>query len=63
MGFERSLDIYNDNTLVLVSLAGHTPDQMGLFLNTSAGKHCFFIGDTTWLMAGITHNKPRPDIS
>ncbi|GAA3917268.1 MBL fold metallo-hydrolase [Litoribacillus peritrichatus] len=63
MGFERSLDIYNDNSLVLVSLAGHTPGQVGLFLTTDAKQTYFFIGDTTWLMKGVTENKPRPGIT
>ncbi len=63
MGFERSLDLYNDNSLVLVSLAGHTPGQVGLFLTTDTGDRYFFIGDTTWLMDGVTNNKPRPGIT
>lgn len=63
LGFATSLDIYQDNSLVLVGLAGHTPGQVGLFLNTDAGKQYFFIGDTTWLIQGVDNNKARPNFT
>lgn len=59
-GFSKSLDIYGDQTAVLVDLTGHTKGQLGLFLNLPSGKRYFFIGDTTWSKIGITRNKPRP---
>lgn len=61
-GFERSLDIYGDGSIVLVDLSGHTQGQLGLFLNTPDKGHYFFIGDTTWTLEGITQNKGRPAI-
>lgn len=63
MGFERSLDIYQDGSLVLVGLEGHTPGQVGLFINLNEQERYFFIGDTTWTLDGVTKNLPRPGIT
>jgi glyoxylase-like metal-dependent hydrolase (beta-lactamase superfamily II) len=59
-GFSNSLDIFGDQSAVLVDLSGHTRGQLGLFLNLPDGGRYFFIGDTTWAKAGVTNNKPRP---
>ncbi len=59
-GFQKSLDIYNDGSAVLVDLTGHTKGQLGLFLNLASGQRYFFIGDTTWSQLGVANNKPRP---
>tara|TARA_B100001063_G_C16755052_1_gene552623 strand:+ start:1167 stop:2075 length:909 start_codon:yes stop_codon:yes gene_type:complete len=59
-GFAQSLDVFNDGSVVLVDLSGHTKGQVGLFLNLDSGKRYFFIGDTSWAQLGIKHNKPRP---
>lgn len=61
-GFNRSLDIYQDGTLVLVGLEGHTPGQVGLFINLQT-KRYFFIGDTTWSLQGVSRNAPRPGLT
>ncbi|MFC3151267.1 MBL fold metallo-hydrolase [Litoribrevibacter euphylliae] len=63
MGFERSLDIYQDGSLVLVGLEGHTPGQLGLFINLNEQARYFFIGDTTWTLTGVAENLPRPGIT
>lgn len=59
-GFAQSLDVFNDGSVFLVDLSGHTKGQVGLFLNLDSGKRYFFIGDTSWAQLGIKHNKPRP---
>lgn len=59
-GFFKSLDIFNDGSVVLVDLSGHTDGQLGMFLNTPSGERYFFIGDTTWSKLGVINNKPRP---
>ena len=46
--FARSLDIFGDGSLVLVSLAGHTPGSLGLFANLPSGKRFLFVGDALW---------------
>lgn len=59
-GYQQSLDIFGDQSAVLVDLSGHTKGQLGLFLNLPDGNRYFFIGDTTWSKIGVTRNKPRP---
>ena len=59
-GFERSLDIFNDGSVILVDLSGHTQGQVGMFINLASGQRYFFIGDTSWAQLGIKNNKPRP---
>jgi glyoxylase-like metal-dependent hydrolase (beta-lactamase superfamily II) len=62
MGFEKSLDVYQDGRLILVDLSGHSEGQVGLFVNLDSGRRLFFIGDSSWVLAGIKENKPRPSI-
>ena len=52
-GFEKSYDLYGDGTLVLVSLAGHSPGSVGLFVNSQDGQRRFFVGDAVWNVAAI----------
>ncbi len=62
-GFERSLDLLGDGTLVLVDLPGHTPGQSGLFVNAANGKRYFFSADTTWTQLGLDLQKSRPAVT
>tara|TARA_R100000306_G_scaffold41882_2_gene40769 strand:+ start:172661 stop:173608 length:948 start_codon:yes stop_codon:yes gene_type:complete len=59
-GFDKSKDVFSDGTVVMVSLAGHTSGQVGVFLNLASGNRLFFIGDTTWTAEGIERRAPRP---
>jgi len=47
-GFDLAVDLYGDQTMILVPLPGHTVGQMGLLVNSQAGRF-FFIGDAAWL--------------
>ncbi|PHS14054.1 MAG: MBL fold metallo-hydrolase [Kangiella sp.] len=58
-GFSDSLDIYDDGTAVLVSLSGHTPGSIGLFVNTREGKRYFFIGDAVWNLDGLEKSRSK----
>lgn len=58
-GFEKSLDLFSDGSVILVDLSGHTSGQLGMFLNTPKGRY-FFIGDTTWSIEGVKTNRGRP---
>lgn len=60
LGFGPSLDIFGDGSIVLVDLSGHTVGQVGMFLTLPDGARYFFIGDTTWVLEGITENASRP---
>jgi glyoxylase-like metal-dependent hydrolase (beta-lactamase superfamily II) len=62
-GFSQSLDIYNDGSLVLVNLPGHSSGHLGLFINTTSKERYLFIGDTTWTLKGITNNVGRPSFT
>jgi len=61
-GFNRSLDLYGDGSIVLVDLSGHSAAQVGIFLTLSSGAQYFFIGDTTWTTKGIEDNSPRSSL-
>lgn len=54
MGFERSLDLFGDASLVLVPLDGHTPGSLGLFLTLDDGRRFFFTGDVSWRLEGFS---------
>lgn len=51
--FLQHLDVFNDGTIVLVPLEGHTPGAIGMFVNFPSGKRMFFSGDTTWAIEGV----------
>jgi N-acyl homoserine lactone hydrolase len=61
--FASSLDLFNDGSVVLVPLRGHTPGSMGMFVNLRSGKRYFFIGDLTWAIEGAQIPAERPWIS
>lgn len=63
LGFSPSLDLFGDGSVVLVDLSGHTVGQVGMFLTLPDGSRYFFIGDTTWVLEGITTNSSRPWIT
>lgn len=59
MGFDQSLDLFGDRSLVLVPLTGHTPGSVGLFLTLEDGRRFFFTGDTSWRLEGFTGPKEK----
>jgi glyoxylase-like metal-dependent hydrolase (beta-lactamase superfamily II) len=52
-GFDESYDIFGDGTAVLVSLSGHSPGSLGLFLNANDGKRRLFVGDAVWRLDSV----------
>jgi glyoxylase-like metal-dependent hydrolase (beta-lactamase superfamily II) len=58
-GFDRSLDLFGDGTVVLVPQFGHTPGSVGLFLTTSSGRRYFFCGDAVWSAAALKDARPK----
>ncbi len=60
LGFDRSLDVFGDRSVVLVDLSGHTAGQVGLYLELPAGERYLFVGDATWTVKGVRDNSPRP---
>ncbi|MDH4609339.1 MBL fold metallo-hydrolase [Pseudomonas sp. BN102] len=59
MGFEESLDLFGDRSLVLVPLSGHTPGAVGLFVTLEDGRRFFFTGDASWRLEGFTGPKEK----
>lgn len=58
--FDSSLDLFNDGSVVLVPLPGHTPGSTGMFVNLHSGRRYLFIGDLTWSREGIDLPAERP---
>lgn len=58
-GFERSLDLFGDGTVVLVPMSGHTPGSIGMFLRTDSGARFFFVGDVVWSAAALREGRPK----
>jgi glyoxylase-like metal-dependent hydrolase (beta-lactamase superfamily II) len=56
--FERALDLWDDGSMILTPLPGHTPGQMGLMVNMPDGRRFFFIGDAAWLSENYLYMKP-----
>ena len=52
--FERSFDVYDDDSLIVVPLPGHTHGSIGLFVNTESGERYFLTGDATYSLLGFT---------
>lgn len=46
--YSRSLDLFNDQSVVLVPIAGHTRGGLGMFVTLKSGERYFFIGDLSW---------------
>lgn len=52
-GYEKSLDLYGDHSIVLVPMTGHTTGSIGMFLTDDNGKCYFFIGDVVWTVDAL----------
>jgi N-acyl homoserine lactone hydrolase len=48
MGFRSSYDLFDDGSIILVPLPGHTPGNTGMFINRAGGSRLFLIGDAAW---------------
>lgn len=65
--FPESFDLFNDGTIVLVKLPGHTKGSIGMFVNLGSGKRYFFTGDLTWAAEAFMnpsekHSIPRKKV-
>jgi len=43
--FDQSVDLYDDGSVIVVPLRGHTPGSVGIFVNLSPTKRLFYVGD------------------
>jgi glyoxylase-like metal-dependent hydrolase (beta-lactamase superfamily II) len=44
--FDESADLYRDGSVIVVPLRGHTPGSLGIFVNISATRRLFYVGDS-----------------
>ena len=44
--FDESADLYQDGSVVVVPLRGHTPGSVGIFVNLSPTRRFFYVGDS-----------------
>ena len=58
--FDRSLDLFNDGSVVLVPLPGHTTGSTGVFVNLHSNRRFLFTGDLTWALEGLELPAERP---
>lgn len=62
-GFDKSIDIWGDGSLVVVPAPGHTPGSIIAFVTLPSGLRIAFIGDIVWQMEGIDLQVPKPLLS
>ncbi len=56
--FDHALDLFDDGTIILVDLSGHTEGSLGAWVNLDAGP-VLLAGDSTWLLETIRIWPPR----
>jgi len=56
--FDNAVDLFEDGSLMLAPLEGHTRGQMGLMVNLPDGKSYFFIGDAAWISENYLRRLP-----
>lgn len=58
-GYAQSHDVFQDGSVVLVPMPGHTEGSMGMFVTTDSGTCYFFIGDVAWKLAALQMGAPK----
>nr|WP_295778262.1 MBL fold metallo-hydrolase [Rhodoferax sp.] len=58
-GYAQSLDLFNDGSVVLVAMPGHTTGSIGMFVTVDSGKCYFFIGDVAWKTGAVQLGAPK----
>lgn len=58
-GYAHSLDLFNDGSVVLVAMPGHTAGSIGMFVTVDSGKCYFFIGDVAWKTGAVQLGAPK----
>lgn len=60
LGFERSFDVWDDGSVVIVPAPGHTPGSIIVFVTLPSGARYAMLGDLVWQLEGITRPAERP---
>jgi glyoxylase-like metal-dependent hydrolase (beta-lactamase superfamily II) len=57
-GLAEGYDVAGDGSIVAVSLPGHSPGHLGLWLPLTQGPPVLLVGDACWLRASLTGDLP-----
>lgn len=63
LGFNKSYDVFEDGSVVLVPASGHTPGSIIAFITLPGDKRYALIGDLVWQTEGINLPAEKPWIS
>ncbi len=63
LGFASSLDVFDDGSVVLVPVPGHTPGSIIAFVTLPDGERYALVGDLVWQREGIEIPAERPWLS
>ena len=63
LGFAESWDVFDDGSVVLVPVPGHTPGSIVAFVSTPDGKRYALVGDTAWQAEGVELPAQKPMLS
>lgn len=63
LGFNKSYDVFDDGSVVLVPASGHTPGSIIAFITLPGEKRYALIGDLVWQTEGITLPAEKPWVS
>jgi N-acyl homoserine lactone hydrolase len=63
LGFDRSLGVFDDGSVVIVPAPGHTPGSIIAFITLPSGKRYALVGDLVWQKEGIEIPAERPWLS
>jgi glyoxylase-like metal-dependent hydrolase (beta-lactamase superfamily II) len=58
-GYAQSLDLFNDGSVVLVAMPGHTAGSIGMFVTVDSGTCYFFMGDVAWKTGAVLAGAPK----
>jgi len=59
LGFEKSLDVHGDGSIVIVPAPGHTPGSVIVFLTLANKTRYAMIGDLAWQNEGVLERAER----
>jgi glyoxylase-like metal-dependent hydrolase (beta-lactamase superfamily II) len=63
LGFNKSYDVFDDSSVVLVPASGHTPGSIIAFITLPGDKRYALVGDLVWQTEGIDLPAEKPWIS
>ena len=59
-GAPYSLDVYGDESVVMLGLRGSSADEIGMLVRLDSGLTLLIVGDAVWRQEQVTDLRPRP---